>query len=137
MTRTMKPSRAERYRVSSEFVAELAELKFLVQQIRVEIRELRNQRLPASVESLTALLGAIHQVFGDAPFAAAWLLEAAIDGDPDSVRLRETLIQILGPKPTVGKLSRLLRRSGGRFGSLRLTIAQQHSRDGNLYVVTK
>lgn len=115
---------------------ELADLRHLVRQLAVEIRMLRCDRLPASDEVLQSLLHAIHSVYGDAPVTASWLFEAVTEKDSDSVRLYQCLVRVAGRKPTIPRLSRLLRQSVGTFGPWRLTMTQEHSRDGNLYSVT-
>ena len=115
---------------------DLADLRHLLRQLAVEIRILRRERLPASDEVLQSLLHAIHSVYGDTPVTASWLFEAATEKDSDSVHLYQCLVQVAGQKPTVSRLSRLLRQSVGTFGEWRLTLTQEHSRAGNLFSVT-
>ena len=122
--------------MTRQLETELADIRILMAQLLGEVAALRQERLPASFESIEALLGAIHEVFGDAPVAAAWILEGATEGDPDSLRLRNAILHVAGTRPTVAKLSRLLSRSVGMFGNLRLTLKQRHTREGNLFSVT-
>ena len=112
------------------------EIKGQLDLILSEIRALKRERLPASPEKIEGFLSAIYVFYPDRPFTSAWLLEYAVDPDPDSVTLCETITGVIGRKATVNRLSRFLRRSVGTYGNLKLEIVNLHSRDGCLFLVT-
>ena len=112
------------------------EIKGQLDLILSEVRALRQDRLPASEGDVEALLGATYIFYPDSPFTSAWLLECAVDPDPDSLTLRKAITGGIGRKATVNRLSRFLRRSVGTYGTFRLEIVDPHSRDGCLFRVT-
>ena len=114
---------------------ELAGIRAQLEQVLTEVRALQQTRLPAPSEQLVELLAAIAGVFEARPFTAAQVLEASLDDDRDSVRLCQAIIAVIGHKPSVGRLTRVLSRSRGTFGSWRIMLQKPHSRDGRVFTI--
>ena len=114
---------------------ELAGIRAQLEQVLTEVRALQQTRLPAPSEQLVELLAAIAGVFEARPFTAAQVLEASLDDVRDSVRLCQAIIAVIGHKPSVGRLTRVLSRSRGTFGSWRIMLQKPHSRDGRVFTI--
>lgn len=114
---------------------EFAGIRVQLEQVLTEVRALQQTRLPAPSEQLVELCAAIAGVFEARPFTAARVLEASLDDDRDSVRLCQAIIAVIGHKPSVGRLTRVLSRSRGTFGSWRIMLQKPHSRDGRVFTI--
>lgn len=119
-----------------EFLTRLGTLEEEMRTLRGEMSRLRLAHLPMSTAHLDELFASLYAVYREAPFAAAWVLEAAVEEDEDSARLRGALQRALGRQPTAAAISRLLSRSIGRAHHWQCEMTRFHSRDGRLFRVS-
>lgn len=113
----------------------------LLERILGELLELRAEvhalRSPPD-ERLGELLPAIRAAIGEDEFAAAWLVDAALDSVIGASELRGAIARIIGRRRPRGGVKRLghflARHAGAVAGDLRLERVRD-SRDGAIFKV--
>lgn len=107
-----------------------------IRGLRADVRSLR----PAPDDRLAALLPTIHAVLGSDEFAAAWLVDTAMDVIPGTVELLVAIVAIIGRGKPAGRVRRLghflARHAGAVAGELRLERVRE-SRDGAVFKVAQ
>lgn len=113
----------------------LAEILRSNHEISMRLQALSRERMPDAPAAIEEFCSAIHGVFCEDHFGAKWIEEVSSDPDQASVRLKNAVERLLGPKPSARKLAHFLPRSIGTFGQWRLMFHQERSREGNLFRV--
>ena len=125
-----------------------SDLRQIVEQLALEVRNLRCDRMPASPTAIEELLGAIHGISGDQTFTAKACLEDCQGGEEKSVRLADAIHRVIRKpinlaldtapsKSSVFSLSRALNRSCGTFGTWQLIQHRPHSNAGSVFRIVK
>ena len=126
----------------------ISDLRQIVEQLALEVRNLRYGRMPATPAEIEELLEAIHGIAGDRVFTAKTCLEDCQSGEEQSVRLADAIQRAIRkpvcrapdslPSPSsVRSLSRALTRSCGLFGPWQLIQHRAHSNAGSVFRIVK
>lgn len=117
-------------KLAEKHICRCEELARAIDILIGEVQELRHHLLPAQSEHIETIIRSAYRFFKDTHFTSAALFECAID-DPE---LLQAISEVI-PRPTVFKLSRFLLKAVGAYGSYRLKLIKQHSRDGRVFCV--
>ena len=103
--------------------------------VTAEVRSLRRGRQTGSAIVIEKLCTAVHAAYGQRPFTASTLFEAADESGNES--LGAAIDRTTNRKPSVRGLARFLKRSIGPWGPWIIRLLSEDGRDGNQYVIEK